>query len=63
MTRRPAHFTQSDIARVLRAVDNRGGPARIDVKPDGTISIIIGLPEAEATATAPVDDDDSPVYL
>lgn len=62
MSNRPARFTQADIARALRAVNSSGVPARIDVKPDGTISIVPGLPEAAAPATAP-EENDEPVVL
>lgn len=61
MSRRPALFTQADIARALRAVKSAGVPARIEVKPDGTIAIIPGAP-VEAPTLAPEDHDD-PVIL
>jgi hypothetical protein len=59
LSNRPANVTQAAIARVLRAVNSSGVPARIDVKPDGTISIVTGLPEAAAPATAPEEHDAS----
>jgi len=60
MSNRPANVTQAAIARVLRAVNSSGVPARIDVKPDGTISIVTGLlPEAAAPATVPEEHDAS----
>jgi hypothetical protein len=40
MTRRPASFTQSSIARALRAVKQVGVRAVVKLAPDGTISIV-----------------------
>lgn len=42
MSRRPALVTQADIARALRAVKSAGVVARVEVSPDGTISIVPG---------------------
>lgn len=62
MSRRPARFTQADLARAIRAVDSTGVAARVDVLTDGTISIVLGLPEAVSPATAP-EDHDAPIVL
>jgi hypothetical protein len=40
MSRRPARATQADIARALRAAEQVGARVRIDLHPDGTISLI-----------------------
>lgn len=37
MPRTAAKVTQSDIARVLRAIESVGAKVRVDVLPDGTI--------------------------
>lgn len=51
MPRRPAHVTQADIARALRAVKAAGVDARIEVRPDGTIVILTG-PQSEISTGA-----------
>ena len=53
MSRRPALITQADIARALRAVKSAGVVARVEVKPDGTISIVPG--PAEVAVESPAD--------
>lgn len=62
MTRRPALFTQADIARALRAVKSTGEPGHVEIKRDGTILVVLG-----AAAAAPLvpadDDDDSPIVI
>jgi hypothetical protein len=40
MTRRPVSFTQSDLARALRAVKQAGIRAAVKLAPDGTILIL-----------------------
>jgi hypothetical protein len=40
MPRRRARVTQADIARALRAAGQVGVRVRIDVRPDGTISLV-----------------------
>lgn len=40
MPRRPARFTQADIARALRAVAQVGVKAAVKLAPDGSILII-----------------------
>jgi hypothetical protein len=40
MSRRAARVTQADIARALRAAEQTGARVRVDVCPDGTISLI-----------------------
>lgn len=39
MSRRPATFTQADIARMLRAVAASGLKMALEVKPDGSIRL------------------------
>jgi tRNA(Arg) A34 adenosine deaminase TadA len=40
MSRRPAHFTQADIARAIRAVQQTGAPfVAVELKPDGTVIV------------------------
>jgi hypothetical protein len=40
MPRRPARFTQADIARALRAVGQTGARVAVEITPDGTIRIV-----------------------
>lgn len=40
MPRRPATFTQADIARALRAVEQTGVKAEVVLEPDGRIRIV-----------------------
>jgi hypothetical protein len=43
MPRRPARHTQADVARALRAA-KQAGAAAIEVRPDGTIKILLDSP-------------------
>jgi|EndMetStandDraft_8_1072994.scaffolds.fasta_scaffold55814_2 hypothetical protein len=43
MPRRPATLTQSDVARAIRAARSAGADA-IEVRPDGTIRILLNAP-------------------
>jgi hypothetical protein len=53
--RRPCKFTETDLRRAMRAARKEHVPARIDVMPDGRISII-PIAAADANAiTAPAD--------
>lgn len=57
MPRRPASFTQADVARVLRAVRDAGVRARVHLSPDGSIDVL------PADDPQPVEDrriDDRP---
>lgn len=40
MPRTPAKFTQADVARALRAVDQAGGDREVILEPDGRIRIV-----------------------
>ncbi len=48
MSRTPARFTQADIARALRAVDQTGGGKEVVIEPDGRIRIVPGQSKAQA---------------
>jgi hypothetical protein len=52
MSNRPANVTQAAIARALRAVKSAGVVARVEVRPDGTISIVPGMSDAPKLETA-----------
>ncbi len=39
MSRRPARFTQADIARALRAIEQTGAPVAIVIGEDGEIRL------------------------
>jgi hypothetical protein len=40
MPRRSAKFTQDDIARAIRAIEQTGAKMEIRIEPDGTIRIV-----------------------
>jgi hypothetical protein len=40
MPRRPARFTQADIARAIRAAEQAGSPRTVEIAPDGTIKLV-----------------------
>ena len=54
MSRTPALFRQSDIARALRAVEQCGLDMRVRLTPDGSIIIEKGE-TAEPTMTQPLE--------
>lgn len=58
--RGPCKFTQRDVQRVMRAVKNVGMSARIEITPDGRISVIPYIetaPPVIAGATGPNEWD------
>lgn len=59
MSRRPARVTQADIARALRAVEQTGTRAAVEVAPDGTIRIVPvdASPVGQAPPTAPLEPE------
>jgi hypothetical protein len=54
MPRRAASFTQADVARAIRAA-KQAGADRVDVRSDGTISVVLKdtPPAAPANANQP----------
>lgn len=40
MANTPARFTQADIARAIRAIEQTGAKMEIRIEPDGTIRIV-----------------------
>jgi hypothetical protein len=46
MSRRPARFTQSDVARAIRAAKAAGAPS-LRIRPDGTIIVDLLKSEEE----------------
>jgi hypothetical protein len=60
MPRRPATFTQADVARVLRAVRDAGVRARVHLNRDGSIDV---LPAEEAPPPEPRIDDRPPKVM
>lgn len=57
MGARPAHFRQADIKRTLDGIDaSKWRNARVEISPDGTISIILG-DAAKAPARRNTMDD------
>lgn len=57
MSNRPANVTQAAIARALRAVKSAGVVARVEVRPDGTILIVPGMPDAAPIVETPEEHD------
>lgn len=45
MSNRPALITQATLARALRAIKQVDVPARVEIKPDGVISIFVAEPD------------------
>ncbi len=60
MSRRPARYTQADIARALRAFEQvRGVPATVEIDFDGTLRIVPADHSAkkrEQTAVEPEEE-------
>jgi len=40
MSRRAARFTQADIVRAIKAIQQTGAPMAVEIAPDGTIRIV-----------------------
>lgn len=40
MSRRAARFTQADIARAIKAIEQTGANMAVEIAPDGTIRIV-----------------------
>ena len=60
MSRRPARFTQRDLAKAIKAVAAAGVPARVEVEKDGKIVVVVGEPgKAEAADRNEWDDDEN----
>jgi hypothetical protein len=55
MSRRPARFTQADIARAIRAAKQTGAGA-VRVGPDGSIEILLDPPSMADNPDRRVDD-------
>ena len=57
MPRTPAKVTQSDVARVLRAMAQTGTKMRVEISPDGTIRLepVDGADRPRFDKKAPVD--------
>ena len=53
MPRRPAAFTQADVARAIRAA-RQAGADRVEMRTDGTIVVIL------KNVPAPIVPDDNP---
>lgn len=53
MSRAPQRFKQSELQRVIRAVQKEGGKMTVEISPDKTIRIV---PERSAQTFHPVSD-------
>ncbi len=57
MSRTPARFTQADVARALRAIDQTGGDKEVVIEPDGRIRIVpSSSPEQSSEHQDDLDD-------
>jgi hypothetical protein len=56
MPRRPAAFTQADVARAIRAAKQTGADS-VEVRPDGTIAVLLKRAPATPQEPAPADHD------
>lgn len=54
MSRTPAHFTQADVARVIRAAKQAGASA-VELRPDGVISVALFSPSPLNLAAKALD--------
>jgi len=54
MPRRPAAFTQADVARAIRAAKQAGAES-VEVRPDGTIVVLLKSAPAAPQEPAPAD--------
>lgn len=48
MPRRAAIITEADVTRAVKAA-RKGGAGAVEIKPDGTIVILIAAPQAEGS--------------
>jgi DNA-binding XRE family transcriptional regulator len=55
MPRRPAHITQADVARAIRAAKQTGAGA-VEVLPNGTIRVTLLPSLTETTKAEPAED-------
>ncbi|MBV9557021.1 MAG: hypothetical protein JO254_08060 [Pseudolabrys sp.] len=57
MSRRPARFTQGDVARAIRAA-KAAGASSLQIKPDGTIIVNLLKPGAEQETDEAVEPEE-----
>jgi hypothetical protein len=57
VSRRPARFTQGDVARAIRATKAAGAPS-VQIKPDGTIIVFLLKPAAEPETNEAVEPEE-----
>jgi hypothetical protein len=62
MPRRPARFTQADITRAIKAVEQAGAHMAVEVAPDGTIRIV-PAPVSLTPAPAPKVESKARIML
>ena len=53
MSRRPARFTQADIARAIKAVEQANAQMTVEIAPDGTIRIVPNTLKPQTTVAQP----------
>lgn len=54
MSRRAARFTQADIARAIKAIEQTGASMAVEIVPDGTIRIVPYDPKKNSGEKQPV---------
>jgi hypothetical protein len=59
MSGHPARFTQSDLDRIFKAAKKVGVAVRVDIKPDGSITVVTG----DAAGKVAPDEFKSPKEL
>jgi len=65
MSRRPAHFTQADVARALRAIEQTGAAYIIELAPDGCLRLIPAALAGDKLGTSQTHDhiEDEPEII
>jgi len=54
MSRRPATYTQADVARIIRAA-RQAGAAAVEIAPGGTIRIVLTAPPLQDVTSSSLD--------
>jgi hypothetical protein len=62
MSRRPALTTQADVARAIRAAQQCGAGV-VEIKPDGTIRVVVEKSTIPVQAPEPALEQDDKVVL
>lgn len=63
MSRAPARFTQAEVHRAIKAVEQSGARMAVEIAPDGTIRIIPADHSAPRLDTAPAPAADADDWI